>query len=286
MEKELDVMNDKSLLRRQIHSWKENKESVAYVPTMGSLHEGHIGLVRLALSHADRVVVSIFINPMQFDRREDFKTYPSSLDLDISKLSDIPVDILFAPNIETIYPFGAEDATVISEPSLTKNLCGKYRPGHFDGVASVLIRFFNIIQPDIAVFGQKDYQQILVVKRLVKDINLPIKILSGPIQREVDGLAMSSRNQFLSDRERLIAPEFYKFLKNIVTQIKENNRNFYELEKESLRKLQAKGFKPEYVKVRHADNLQEPNNEDRNLVLIAAVKLGKVRLIDNICFSL
>ena len=286
MEKELDVMNDKSLLRRQIHSWKENKESVAYVPTMGSLHEGHIGLVRLALSHADRVVVSIFINPTQFDRREDFKTYPSSLDLDISKLSDIPVDILFAPNIETIYPFGAEDATVISEPSLTKNLCGKYRPGHFDGVASVLIRFFNIIQPDIAVFGQKDYQQILVVKRLVKDINLPIKILSGPIQREVDGLAMSSRNQFLSDRERLIAPEFYKFLKNIVTQIKENNRNFYELEKESLRKLQAKGFKPEYVKVRHADKLQEPNNEDRNLVLIAAVKLGKVRLIDNICFSL
>ena len=286
MEKELDVMNDKSLLRRQIHSWKENKESVAYVPTMGGLHEGHISLVRLALSHADRVVVSIFINPIQFDRREDFKTYPSSLDLDISKLSDIPVDILFAPNIETIYPFGAEDATVISEPSLTKNLCGKYRPGHFDGVASVLIRFFNIIQPDIAVFGQKDYQQLLVVKRLVKDINLPIKILSGPIQREVDGLAMSSRNQFLSDRERLIAPEFYKFLKNIVTQIKENNRNFYELEKESLRKLQEKGFKPEYVKVCHADNLQEPNNEDRNLVLIAAVKLGKVRLVDNICFSL
>ena len=286
MKKELDVMNDKSLLRRQIHSWKENKESVAYVPTMGSLHEGHISLVRLALSHADRVVVSIFINPIQFDRREDFKTYPSSLDLDISKLSDIPVDILFAPNIGTIYPFGTEDTTVISEPSLTKKLCGKYRPGHFDGVASVLIRFFNIIQPDIAVFGQKDYQQLLVVKRLVKDINLPIKILSGPIQREVDGLAMSSRNQFLSDRERLIAPEFYKFLKNIVTQIKENNKNFYELEKESLRELQAKGFKPEYVKVRHAENLQEPNNEDRNLVLIAAAILGKVRLIDNICFSL
>jgi len=269
-------------LREQLNEWRHAGEHIALVPTMGNLHDGHLSLVSLARKHAERVVVSVFVNPTQFAEGEDFADYPQSLELDRRRLKLLNTDLLFVPDIETMYPFGIDSATSITVPVLTDELCGSFRPGHFDGVTSVVSRLFSLVQPDVAVFGQKDYQQQLVIRRLTEDLSLPIEIICGPTQREEDGLAKSSRNQYLSDKERVIAPNLFAVLNKIGQGLESGKRNYDELEEHAVSELQKLHFEPEYVSIRRAEDLGVPDRDNDELVVLAAARLGKARLIDNI----
>ena len=211
----MQITETSESLREQLADWRQSGEHIALVPTMGNLHEGHLSLIEIARQHAERVVVSIFVNPTQFDGGEDFAAYPKTLERDKRRLKHAKADLLFVPSIDTMYPFGIDNATSVTVPVLTDELCGSFRPGHFDGVTSVVSRLFSLVQPDVAVFGEKDFQQLMVIRRLVKDLSLPVEIIAGPTQREEDGLALSSRNQYLTDEERLIAPQIYTTLKKI-----------------------------------------------------------------------
>ncbi len=249
---------------------------------MGNLHEGHLSLVRLARRHAERVVVSIFVNPTQFGEGEDYEEYPRSLEADKRKLKRLNVDLLFAPDVETMYPLGVDNATSVTVPVLTDELCAAFRPGHFDGVTTVVSRLFSLVQPDVAVFGQKDYQQQYVIRHLVEDLSLPIEIISGPTQREEDGLAMSSRNQYLSEEERAIAPQLYGVLSKVGQALESGKKSYTKLENGALADLKKLGFEPDYVSIRRAENLDTPDRENDQLVVLAAVHLGDARLIDNV----
>lgn len=278
----MKTVRDIKTLRGITQGWRQDGDSIALVPTMGSLHPGHLSLVRLAHEYAERVIVSVFVNPTQFGPKEDYKNYPRSLDNDRRRLSRADVDLLFAPGIEEIYPFGEEAMTRVSVPDLSKLLCGNSRPGHFDGVTSVVSRLFNIIQPDVAVFGQKDYQQLVIIRRMVADLHLPIKILAGQTQRQSDGLALSSRNRYLSEAERTIAPQLHGALCACRDQIMSGNRDFAALEAEARAQLEASGFEVDYFVVRKAGDLSSPDADSRHLVVLAAARLGQARLIDNI----
>jgi len=269
-------------LREQLADWRRSGEHIALVATMGNLHDGHLSLVEIARQHAERVVVSIFVNPTQFGDGEDFAAYPQTLERDKRRLKLANVDLLFVPNIETMYPFGIDDATSITVPVLTDELCGSFRPGHFDGVTSVVSRLFSLVQPDVAVFGEKDFQQLMVIRRLVEDLSLPVDIVAGPTQREEDELALSSRNQYLTDEERAIAPQLYATLKNIAEGLQSGKRNYPKMEQQAMDDLAGLGFKPDYVSIRRAANLGEPDRDTDELVVLAAVRLGKSRLIDNL----
>ncbi len=249
---------------------------------MGNLHDGHLSLVSVARRHAERVVVSVFVNPTQFAEGEDFEDYPRSLERDKRRLKRLQTDLLFAPDIETMYPFGIDNATSVTVPVLTDQLCGSFRPGHFDGMTSVVSRLFSLVQPDVAVFGQKDYQQMLLIRRLTQDLSLPIEIICGSTQREEDGLAQSSRNQYLSDKERAIAPNLFAILKSIGQELESGNRNYDELEVHAVAELRKLHFEPEYVSIRRAENLDTPDRDNDELVVLAAARIGKARLIDNI----
>jgi len=249
---------------------------------MGNLHAGHLSLVELAREHAERVVVSIFVNPTQFGEGEDFDDYPRTLELDKRKLKASGADLIFAPDVETMYPFGLEYATRVSVPHLTANFCGASRPGHFDGVTTVVARLFALVQPDAAIFGQKDYQQQLVIRHMTEDLNLPIKIVTGATVREDDGLAMSSRNSYLSKEERATAPELYATLSHVGKELQNGRRNFPDLEAEAEKRLTASGFDVDYFAIRRAINLEIPDRDCDDLVVLAAARLGKARLIDNI----
>jgi len=278
----LQEISTTAALREELSDWRHSGDHIALVPTMGNLHDGHLSLVRLARKHAERVVVSIFVNPTQFAEGEDFEGYPKSLERDRRRLSRLHTDLVFVPDLETIYPFGIDNATSVTVPVLTDDLCGSFRPGHFDGVTSVVSRLFSLVQPDVAVFGQKDYQQQLVICRLTEDLSLPIKIICGPTQREEDGLALSSRNQYLSDSERAIAPNLFATLDGIGKDLESGKRNYEELEDHAVSKLQKLGFEPEYVSIRRAENLGMPDRDTDELVVLAAAALGKARLIDNV----
>lgn len=269
-------------LTKLVSGWRSSGERVAVVPTMGSLHDGHLSLVRIAQDHADRVVVTLFVNPTQFGAGEDLAIYPRSLDRDTRILHEAGADALFAPDVRTVYPFGVESATRVSVPGLTDDLCGSSRPGHFDGVTTVLTRLFTLSQPDVAVFGQKDYQQQLVVRRLVEDLGLPIEIVTGPIVREPDGLAMSSRNSNLSIEERRIAPTLYKQLQKAGLGLQAGERDFIEMEQQAISGLRAVGIDPEYFAIRQSKDLTVPDRQCDEFVVLAAAHLGKVRLIDNV----
>ena len=269
-------------LREQLSEWRHSGDHIALVPTMGSLHDGHLSLVTLARNHAERVVVSIFVNPTQFGEGEDFEEYPRSLERDKRRLTRLHTDLLFVPDVETMYPFGIDNATSVTVPVLTDELCGSFRPGHFDGVTSVVSRLFSLVQPDVAVFGQKDYQQQLVVRRLVEDLSLPIEIICGPTQREEDGLALSSRNQYLSDEQRAIAPKLFVILTGIGSDLESGKRDYDKLENRAVSELEKLGFDPEYVSIRRAENLSVPDREHDELVILAAARLGSTRLIDNV----
>jgi pantoate--beta-alanine ligase len=275
------VVHTKHELEEQLTEWRRQNEHVALVPTMGNLHSGHVSLVDLAREHAERVVVSIFVNPMQFGEDEDFDEYPRTLERDTRRLKRPAADLIFAPDVDTMYPFGLKDATTISVPRITENFCGASRPGHFDGVTSVVARLFALVQPDVAIFGQKDYQQQLVIRHMSRDLNLPISIVTAETVREEDGLAMSSRNQYLTEDERKRAPVLYEVLSDVGDKLQAGRRDFEALENESIGKLTDAGFTIDYFSIRRAQNLEIPDRDCDEIVVLAAAHLGKARLIDN-----
>lgn len=267
-------------LREQLDATRKVGKKIALVPTMGNLHKGHLSLVKQAQSLADYVVVSIFVNPTQFVAGEDFDNYPRTLDADLEYLKHLNVDLVFIPDMAEVYPDGVTITTEVIVPELDSIYCGEYRPGHFKGVATVVCKLFNIVQPDIAVFGEKDYQQLLVIRSLVKNLNLPIDIYGSATVRETDGLAMSSRNKYLTDAERQQAPLLFKALMEVAESIKEGDINYENLEKNAISSLKEAGFKPEYFSICDSKTLKRPMNQ--GLVILAAAWLGKARLIDNV----
>ncbi|MEQ1311566.1 pantoate--beta-alanine ligase [Acinetobacter sp. XH1639] len=255
------------------------KKLIGFVPTMGNLHEGHLTLVRAAKKICDVVVVSIFVNPIQFGAGEDFDSYPRTLEQDSRLLADVGCDIIFAPSVDQMY--GKQPRlTNISVSQITNDLCGQSRPGHFDGVAVVVTKLFNIVQPDYAFFGQKDYQQLAVIRQLVQDLNIPLEVIGVPIVRAADGLALSSRNGYLSEEQRSIAPKIYQLLKQAEVGLGEGQSLSQVLANISTELTQA-GFVVDYVEARQP-NLQPIEEFDRDLVLFIAAKLGSTRLIDNL----
>lgn len=273
------------LLRDQLADWRASEEHIALVPTMGNLHQGHVSLIELAREHAEKVVVSIFVNPTQFGQSEDFDDYPRTMDRDTRRANRAGADLIFAPSVETMYPYGLDGATSITVPIISEEFCGSFRPGHFDGVSSVVSRLFSLVQPDAAIFGQKDYQQQLVIRRLVRDLNLPIRIVTAETIREDDGLAMSSRNQYLTEQDREIAPQLYKVLQATGKKLQAGQREFSELEATALERLRQAGFEPDYVGIRRAEDLSVPDRDCDELVVLAAANLGNTRLIDNIVIT-
>jgi len=271
-------------LRSQVTAWRKAGQRVAFVPTMGNLHRGHVELVRRAREIAPRVVASVFVNPLQFGPNEDFDRYPRSLPEDQAKLSDAKCDLLFAPSAREIYPHGLEQLSRITVPGLSTILCGHFRPGHFDGVATVVNLLFNVVQPDVALFGEKDYQQLLVIRRMTADLHLPIEIVGVSTQRETDGLALSSRNQYLSSEEREKAPVLFGALSQIGAELKRGRRDFAALIAQGTDQLRAARFAPQYLEIR-AKDLSEPTDNTRDFVVIAAAYLGPTRLIDNLQIS-
>jgi pantoate--beta-alanine ligase len=282
----VQVVHSKQELAEQLAEWRQQGDHVALVPTMGSLHAGHLSLVTLAREHAERVVVSIFVNPTQFGQGEDFEKYPRTLERDKRRLKNSGADLIFAPDVETMYPFGIENATMVSVPQLTANFCGASRPGHFDGVTTVVARLFAMVQPDAAIFGQKDYQQQLVIRYMAEDMSLPINIITGETVREDDGLAMSSRNSYLSEEERAVAPKLYETLQFIGKELQNGRRNFEDLEDVARQRLGDAGFDVDYFAIRRALNLEMPDRDCDDLVVLTAAKLGGARLIDNIIVTI
>lgn len=269
-------------LRTEIRTWRENCHTIAFVPTMGNLHTGHLQLVTRAKNLADKVVVSIFVNPLQFGVNEDFDKYPRTLQQDTEKLATLRTDLLFCPQVAEIYPRGMNDLTRVIVPDSLKNtLCGQSRPGHFDGVATVVNMLFQMVQPDKAVFGLKDFQQFLVIQRMVADLHLPVEIIGEPTMRETDGLAMSSRNQYLSTEERQRAPLLFQTLQNIRQQLLVG-KNSAELCSQAIDKLQQNGFKVDYLEVRRQCDLAPVISADTALIILVAAWLGTTRLIDNL----
>ena len=266
-------------LRKRLAAWRKAGESVALVPTMGALHEGHLSLVTLAKSKADRVVVSIFVNPIQFGPREDFGTYPRDEAGDLKKLGDAGVNLVFAPEAAEMYPEGFK--TLIKIGDLTEGLCGAARPNHFDGVATVVAKLLMQCGPDIAIFGEKDYQQLLVVKQLVRDLNIPVEIVGAPIVREADGLALSSRNVYLSPEQRKIAPLLHQTISGVAADLAQG-RGCDDAVVAARFKLDAAGFRVDYVAVRDPDTLKPLSGLVKRARVLAAAYLGKTRLIDNV----
>ena len=269
-------------LKERLSDWRDAGDHVALVATSGNLHDGHLSLIEIARQHAERLVVSIFVHPSQTDQADDVDMVAPSLERDQRRLKMAKVDLVFAPDLDTLFPFGTENATTVSVPVLSEDLCGTSRPDLFDDVASVISRLFALVQPDVAVFGQKDFQQQLVVRRMTDDLNLPIRIVSAPICREDDGLAMSSVNQTLSDAERAVAPALYRVLDEVAQRLSSGRRDFDALEEQAVNELTAAGLEPEYVSVRRAENLQIPDRDCDELVVLGAAHLGSVRLIDNV----
>jgi pantoate--beta-alanine ligase len=279
------IIRSTAALRLETGRWRRRGETIALVPTMGNLHAGHLALMRLARRHADRVVCSIFVNPTQFGPSEDYGRYPRTLHADERGLVSVGVDALFAPPVRAVYPRGLADATVVRLPGLSTDLCGRFRPGHFDGVTSVVARLFNLVGPDVAVFGEKDYQQLVVLRRMTQDLGFPLRIVGGRTRRERDGLALSSRNQYLTPEERALAPRLHAALRECGENIVRGERRYARLGAHGMAALRGAGFQPDYFEVRNAA-LETPAPGDRRLRILAAAWLGRARLIDNIAITL
>lgn len=269
-----------------LNNQRGQKNKIAFIPTMGNLHEGHLSLIEIAKTYAEFIVVSIFVNPTQFNEDEDFDVYPRTIKSDLSKLKDIDIDLVFLPEISTIYPYGIDVSTQIIVPRLSQELCGKIRPGHFNGVTSVVLRLFNIIEPDFAVFGQKDYQQKILLEFMTKDLLLEIRILDGPTIREKDGLAMSSRNQLLSSSARSSAKDLYLVLQQAKQSVQMQDMSFSLIEDRSIKTLEEHGFMVDYFSIREKKHLVKPNKKDKELIILASAKIENVRLLDNVFLDL
>lgn len=272
-------------LRSNLQQARQAGKRIAFVPTMGNLHAGHLALLAKAREQADYVVASIFVNPLQFGPNEDLDSYPRTLQQDQEKLQQAGCQLLFTPNNELMYPQGMQEQTIVRVPGVSQGLCGGSRPGHFDGVATIVNKLFNLIQPDCAIFGEKDYQQLAVIRKMVADLNLPVSICSAAIVRDHDGLALSSRNGYLSQEQRQQAPQLYQCLQQCVSQIKAGRRDYEQLLEESNNLLEKAGFRPDYLELRQQD-LQPASQNSRQLVILAAAYLGSTRLLDNIIFDL
>ncbi|MGJ8668584.1 MAG: pantoate--beta-alanine ligase [Oceanococcus sp.] len=268
-------------LREIVRAWKQSSQRVGFVPTMGNLHDGHLSLIDEAQRCGERVVVSIFVNPLQFAKGEDFGAYPRTFDEDCRKLEQRGVDVVFAPSDAEMYPRGRESLTQVVVPGLSELLCGAHRQGHFAGVATVVNLLFNLVQPDFAVFGQKDYQQLAVIRRMVADLQMPVEIIGMPTRREEGGLAMSSRNIHLSAEQRDKASAIYASLNFIAASLKRGDRDFSALEAAGLDHLRKAGLKPQYLCVL-APDLSAPDDAAQQYVVLAAAKMGDTRLIDNL----
>ena len=274
-------------LHAQVKQWRANNETIAFVPTMGNLHAGHLSLVEIAQQKADRVVVSIYVNPLQFSPNEDFSSYPRTLQEDLKKLDELAVDLVFTPDSSLIYPNGEQSSTFVEVPTLSHIIEGEYRPGFFRGVATVVLKLFNLVQPDIAVFGEKDFQQLLIIRQMVKDCCLPIEIVAGETLREKTGLAMSSRNNYLTAEERetgrLLSAALLAFRDQI-----EQGVNIKQAEKSCIEELVSHGLLVDYITLRDAASLSPVSDSElaghKALIILAAAKLGKTRLIDNVQF--
>jgi pantoate--beta-alanine ligase len=278
----MQIVNTVADLRHTINTWKAQGHSIAFVPTMGNLHTGHCQLVTTAKQHADKVVVSIFVNPTQFGVGEDFDSYPRTEKQDQEKLQAIHTDLLFLPSVAEMY---APDAkTIISVTGLSTLHCGASRVGHFDGVATVVCKLFNMVQPTVALFGLKDFQQLAVIRTMVNDLNIPVEIIGVETVREASGLAMSSRNGYLSPEQQAIAPQLYQALCTARDAIIAGE-DYAIVEQQALSFLQQSGFIPDYFHVCRSHDLAPAQIEDSQLVILTAAKLGKTRLIDNLCFS-
>jgi len=282
----MDTVTSPLDLRKKVLSWRRRGLKVGFVPTMGNLHTGHLSLVKHAKSKADRVVVSVFVNPLQFDDKTDLLAYPRTLEDDKQKLSSVSCDIIFTPNVDTIYPNGMRDQSRVIVPVIGDRLCGRHRSGHFEGVATIVSKLFNMVTPDSAVFGEKDYQQLLLIRKLTQDLNLPIEIIGGETYREQSGLAMSSRNQYLSSDERMRAAGIYQILQTVKLQLRQGGQSYTELCIEAKLVLKERGFSPEYVEICRETDLMPANHQDKALRILMAAKLGETRLIDNIACHL
>ncbi|EPD0467331.1 pantoate--beta-alanine ligase [Escherichia coli] len=269
------------LLRQQIRRLRMEGKRVALVPTMGNLHDGHMKLVDEAKARADVVVVSIFVNPMQFDRPEDLARYPRTLQEDCEKLNKSKVDLVFAPSVKEIYPNGTETHTYVDVPGLSTMLEGASRPGHFRGVSTIVSKLFNLVQPDIACFGEKDFQQLALIRKMVADMGFDIEIVGVPIMRAKDGLALSSRNGYLTAEQRKIAPGLYKVLSSIADKLQAGERDLDEIITIAGQELNEKGFRADDIQIRDADTLLEVSETSKRAVILVAAWLGDARLIDN-----
>ena len=272
-------------LRSQIKAWRQQGLSIAFVPTMGNLHQGHFSLVEKAKTLADKVVVSIFVNPMQFGANEDLDSYPRTLDADKQGLAEIGTALVFTPTVDVMYPNGLDAQSYVDVPDISMGYCGGARPGHFKGVATVVTKLFNMVQPDFACFGEKDFQQLQVIRAMVRDLSMPIEIIGVPTQREVSGLAMSSRNGYLSEQEKDTAKVLYQTLLNAGQSLDQGNKAFDAIELEAKQALELAGLKPDYFAIAEKDNLKPATLETKEFVILAAAFLGKVRLIDNLQVS-
>ncbi|EAT11883.1 pantoate--beta-alanine ligase [Bermanella marisrubri] len=273
-------------LQTEIKAARAAGKRIGFVPTMGNLHEGHMILVDAAAEECDYVVASIFINPLQFNDIDDLGRYPRTLSADQEHLKDRDCDLLFYPSVDEMYPDGQEAQTTVSVPVVSEGLCGDSRPGHFDGVATVVSKLFHMVQPDAAFFGEKDFQQLAVIRKMVRDLNLPFDVFGVPTCREENGLAMSSRNNYLSDDEKQTAGQIYSVLTEIKDKILAGERNFAELCVLGKQTLLEHDFQPDYVEVREANSLAPATEDDTDLVILVAAILGKARLIDNMRVNL
>ena len=277
--------HDKDALRVVMRGYRSNGEITAFVPTLGNLHEGHLSLVRKAKEVADRVVVSIFVNPKQFDKAEDLASYPRTIENDLALLQTEKIDLVFLPQASEMYPEGS--AARVEVDGISDILEGDSRPGHFSGVATIVAKLFNLVQPDISVFGQKDFQQLMLIRRMERDLDFGIKIIAAPTAREESGLAMSSRNNYLDSKQRSdIAPGLYAEMLKIQESLLNGETDYLRIQAKSIELLTQQGFKPDYIEIRNAEDLSVATKENKELVILVSAWLGKARLIDNITVSL
>ena len=282
----MQIITSIKQVRQIIKAERQKGNSIGLIPTMGNLHKGHMSLVEQIAPHANIIITSIFVNPLQFGENEDFGAYPKTLESDAKQLAAAGCHYVFAPNAQEMYPDGNKSKSLVSVTPLDNILCGKSRPGHLTGVATVVAKFFNIIMPDFAIFGLKDYQQFLVIQQMIKDLCFPVEIIGAPIVRNDQGLALSSRNGYLSAEELEIAPRLNQILNIIKQSIIDGETNYKGIENQTQLIINESGFKADYFEIRTQDNLQLATKADKKLAIFIAAHLGKARLIDNVRFEL
>ena len=269
-------------VRERVQRWRREGLRIAFVPTMGNLHAGHVSLIEAARRHGERFIASIFVNPMQFGPNEDFAHYPRTPREDERMLTEAGCSLMFMPDVTEIYPLGSEGAARVEVPGVSRMLEGEFRPGHMEGVSTVVAKLFHIVEPDVAVFGEKDFQQLTLIRHMVADLCMPVKIVGAPTVRHADGLAMSSRNQYLTPTERARAPEIYKALQAAAARVRTGDVDFASIERTGFQALESAGFQPDYFSVRQAHDLSPVSAAARDLVILTAARIGKARLIDNV----